>query len=643
LATYAATSGGHTSSNDEEVLYYVTEGLVERASLALPDEDGTALAACPCPNGVAHAPDGHLYGAYQLLPSVVAAVPFLITRPLTAGLTPPERGFSLRLAVTTQSVVASSLAVVAFAFLLVDLGAAPGAAIALGLILGVATIVWPYSKYFWSEPLAMLFLVLAVRATLLAGRGGGLVTCLAAGLWLGLDGMTRIAMLAGAPACAVYILAQRPPDLKYRSLLAWAAGLLGPLMLIGWYNALRFGSPFDTGQTLAAFGRREDGGAPVLGLLAAFFSPGKGAIWYSPPLVAALAALPAFWNGARPAALLLGGIVVGHLITLGALGYWFGEASWGPRYLVPLTPLLLAPLAAWFPPGRAHRKLALVAVALAGLIGTFLQLGPVATNYATYIAETGGPVGPAADRRWYEPSWSPLLAAPRQALQRLSLYARRLQPGEFGLRDGFYPSEGPSAEPLPRWTDGRGEVGFSARTAGQVELYTRLVQPGSSLNLVVRVDDQLVAPDAWRIEEPQPGHYNLFIKLESMSHGEHRLTLESRTFVPAETSGTDERHLGVRIEGLELDDASGPLDQVDLPLVPPFPGSALRPWSRGAFGWFYDPAIPHLVDIWPWYAARIRLPAWVALFEWIWVIAAVALGSVLLGWLLAQFRGGRTR
>ena len=165
LGVYLATSGGHTSSNDEEEMYYVTQGLVERGSPALPPDEARALAI---PRGAALGPDGNYYSPYGPLPSLLAIPLYELGKLAGFRFDSSFQDFVTRLSVTALSAIATAAAATALGLVAIEIGAAGATAICLGLIYGLATIAWPYAHAFWSEPLAALFLVLA---SLFAVRG----------------------------------------------------------------------------------------------------------------------------------------------------------------------------------------------------------------------------------------------------------------------------------------------------------------------------------------------------------------------------------------------------------------------------------------------------------------------------------------
>src|SRR6266508_6374667 len=81
-SVYLLTLGGHTSSPDEENMYYVARSLAEHGGLDVPQGPQQATSTAPM-RGV----DGRYYAPYGIVPSAMAAPLYLIGGTL-AGLLP---------------------------------------------------------------------------------------------------------------------------------------------------------------------------------------------------------------------------------------------------------------------------------------------------------------------------------------------------------------------------------------------------------------------------------------------------------------------------------------------------------------------------------------------------------------------------
>jgi hypothetical protein len=214
------------------------------------------------------------------------------------------------------------------------------------------------------------------------------------------------------------------------------------------------------------------------------------------------------------------------------------------------------------------------------------------------------------------------------------MYGHGIGPGQYALGEGLYSSED-APRAFPRWTNGDGQIRFAPRVATGVRLELTATEqpmpPGTlapGIDLAVLVDGGAIPFNRWRTEAVDPSSYRFTIDLGPLTPGEHALALRSAVFIPSrsEPSSSDNRTLGLRLASLSLSDALGPLRSIDSPKVSPLPVTAEQPWSRTAFGWFYDPAQPHLTDLWAWYVVVSGLPSTLGL-----VVIAPFLATIWLG------------
>ena len=108
-------------------------------------------------------------------------------------------------------------------------------------------------------------------------------------------------------------------------------------------NAYRFGSPFNTGYTQWADERRLFTANIVPALHGFIFSKQKSIFLNFPLMIFALPGWPAFIKHHRFDAItaLLFGVVL--LVINSAFRHWQGGACYGPRYLLPVAPILSLP------------------------------------------------------------------------------------------------------------------------------------------------------------------------------------------------------------------------------------------------------------------------------------------------------------
>ncbi len=350
LSAYLLTYSGSLHSSDGQAMFSVTESLVRRGGY-----DINQIRWMGLQQGT-FGPDGELYCRKGFATS-------LLTIPLAwLGMVVPFWG-------VVQSGMLFNVIVTPLTGLLIflyvrRLGYSPSTATTTSLVFGFGTMAWPYAKYFFSDPLSGLALLAAAYSLLYLARPGrtaGLKPALLSGFCLGVAIAARFANALLIPLFLAMLLAYllrsdriaaRPAvGSRYSRLLSttWreVCAFLLPLLLWGMvmaaYDYLRFGNPLTTGYL-----PEESFSAPwassILGLV---ISPGRGLFVYCPVLLALIPAWPSFFRRHRLEAMFLVLISLSHLLLYGKWFMWHGGFAWGPRFLVPIVPLLtimVAPL-----------------------------------------------------------------------------------------------------------------------------------------------------------------------------------------------------------------------------------------------------------------------------------------------------------
>jgi hypothetical protein len=239
--------------------------------------------------------------------------------------------------------VASAITVALFFALAMQLGGSVRDALRVTLLLGVATVVWPYSTNYWTQPIAGLFLFTAFYA--IAGRSGavGWRRALAAGLLAGAAFLCRFEMLALAPWLLIYCIAcsARLTSHRFAAAGSFLVGLGAVLASQAAWNAYRFGNWLQMGTGHQRL--RDFGGDVVRVLPLEVISPYRGILLYSPALVLGIAGVVLVWRRAPALAVTVIGVSATALVLYSAFVMWRSDVSWGPRFLVPVTPFLLLP------------------------------------------------------------------------------------------------------------------------------------------------------------------------------------------------------------------------------------------------------------------------------------------------------------
>lgn len=285
--------------------------------------------------------------------------------------------------------------------LLRDLGVSRRRALWIAWLYAFGTLAWHYAGVLSSEPLVALCLTVAVLALRLFRRSGGQWALVVAGSAVGVAVVARVdsALLIALPI-SLYLLTLVVQ--RQRSQLTtggspsgwWRAGTQiaffgAPLLLGGvvdiWYDWVRYGKPFQTGYAADGLGFT----FPLLkGIYGLLVSPGVGLFVFVPVLVMALVGLSDLrrrWP--LESALVLA--VIGLRVLFYARWFaWDGGVSWGPRFLVPMLPLMMIglaflPLIGWRRAGLWVTSGLSVGIQLLGqMVWFFAWFGPTATALA---------------------------------------------------------------------------------------------------------------------------------------------------------------------------------------------------------------------------------------------------------------------
>ncbi len=254
-----------------------------------------------------------------------------------------------------------------------DLGFSRTTATLTTLGYGLCTIAWIYARMFWESSLLALSFLVAVwaiyRSTRLAYARQRLLWVFLSGLAIALGLTLRFETLPAILFIALFIIwesvAWQFSQWRYTRHTATAtettyqaaSGLLrllltaipwgrlifftAPVMLAGlgllYFNLMRYGSLTETG-----YSREFLFEAPWIGGYGLLFSPGRGLFIYSPLMLLLFFGLrPAWQRLSRPYFWLIAGLCLFYWLFYGAWFAWGGTWGWGPRFLLPILPLLM--------------------------------------------------------------------------------------------------------------------------------------------------------------------------------------------------------------------------------------------------------------------------------------------------------------
>ncbi len=230
--------------------------------------------------------------------------------------------------------------------------------VAVSLTFGLATLAWPYTQTFFSDPVCAWGLFAALYALIAYSQNGRKRYLVFGGTAWSVAYLARVVNLVTLPIFAValiWVVYKRVRtdqssvfDLRssflllqnWRPLVSFAL----PVVLAGalslWWNAARYGSVWDAGyvetETFSANW--------LVGVSGLLVGPARGLLWYSPVLILAVPGAIVLWRrnraGSRWLLLASGAVALVYVALYGKWYMWHGGYSWGPRFLVPLMPLL---------------------------------------------------------------------------------------------------------------------------------------------------------------------------------------------------------------------------------------------------------------------------------------------------------------
>jgi hypothetical protein len=244
--------------------------------------------------------------------------------------------------------------VVTLWLLLRELGVGRRRALWIAWLYAFGTLAWHYAGVLFSEPLVALCLTIALLALLRFRRSGHPASLVAAGSAVGMALVARIdsALLIALPvSCyALVLIIQRRRARATTSaqptswlVVATQVATFGGPLIVGagvdiWYDWVRYGKPFQIAYAADGLGFT----FPLLkGIYGLLLSPGAGLFVFVPVLVIGLFGFPNFRRRWPLECALVVAVVGVRVLFYAGWWSWDGGVSWGPRFLVPILPLMM--------------------------------------------------------------------------------------------------------------------------------------------------------------------------------------------------------------------------------------------------------------------------------------------------------------
>ncbi len=268
--------------------------------------------------------------------------------------------------------LAMALLMVVFYLFSNRLGGSRKRALVLTMLLGCCSIIWPYSSSYWTQPVTALCLFSALYCLYRFKEEFLHRYVVFAGLLAGYGMLTRFETVVFMPFFLIYLIAGPHRDrnriLQNIGLFLAASGFFVLLLML--WNYYRFGGVLDTGaahQHNLGFSLR---GNLANSIPANLIGLNRSIFLYSPPLLLGLLAFPALYRSRRILALVSTLIIITGVLLYSKFSFWVTYISWGPRFMVILTPFLLLPASLLRFDALWKRRLLLVL----GITGLCIQL-----------------------------------------------------------------------------------------------------------------------------------------------------------------------------------------------------------------------------------------------------------------------------
>ena len=364
-AIYALTSSGNAFRiPDEFEVYFQTENLFDNGDISVPQTllirqprvvDGKVVGTDSVFFGKVGL-DGKPYAPYGPGAAVLALPHHAVGRVLASMLgiprSPPGKGLAWVILVGGVTMLATatgaSLAVAGFYRAVVALRTPAQPALWLSLLLGGASVLWPYGTTLYTEAWQAAAMIWAA-ALLLEARTAAHARSrvVLAAVLLAVMGLTKVTSLVFAPAFVIAALVDvsRPQRERLQVAGALALGIaVATVAHLAWNN-YRFGS-------IADFGYDWSETIPVLppqtfrlsdlprGLIVLLATPGKSIFLWAPLTLLGALNVPRMWVRDRALTIGVAAAFVVGLVFFAAYLFPEGGYSHGPRNLVPVVPLV---------------------------------------------------------------------------------------------------------------------------------------------------------------------------------------------------------------------------------------------------------------------------------------------------------------
>ncbi len=309
---YTLTFNGKLTSIDELAIYSQSESLVQIKSLSTPQ-----LSFASYHNKV---------GSLEPMYSVLLAIPYALAHSI------PDVSNIHAVMLMPLLLTASTGGLLYLTARMLDYHR--GISGTLSFVYGLTTLAWPYALSLYREPLLAFLWTVALYGVLRWKENQS-------GVWATVVLATIIftvqVKVTAAAALPVWILV-----LLFDARLRDRAGVLYIVSGLAMLSAiLAFFIRYDQlSPLLSTLRNLLPSPETFTGLYGLTLNPSKGIVFFSPIVIVAVVGLPRLWQRSRTAALVCIGTFASVVYAYSNYSVWHGGWCWGPRFLVPLMPLI---------------------------------------------------------------------------------------------------------------------------------------------------------------------------------------------------------------------------------------------------------------------------------------------------------------
>lgn len=406
-----AVSSGHLATPDSHIKLSQARQFVEQGTFNVPDGVGNSKHGNIFPGK-----NNNIYSVYNPGQTALYIPIYALARSLSFISTIHPHYIAEFIASFIGPTIHFSTAVILF-LLLQQIGTRKRKAFIISGLFAFGTFSLPHSTDGYGHPFETIFILLSflfiINASHEADSSKSKIYLIIAGSFIGIGLLFRITTLLAIPGILILLASRRTS--AYLLL-----GIIPGIIFVAWYNWIKTGSPFDTGYLLAW-----QIANPNLAIQTGFniydipanatslwISPGKGMLLFSPLLLLSLIAWPSFMRKNPRLSASIATVSLTYTFFYAANFAWHGSPwCWGPRYLVPIVPLLIIVLCELNI--RSNKKRLLVFSIL--IISILTQMLAISVDYRRYLITIyeNTPSAFESNDILYEPRLSPLLGQTR--------------------------------------------------------------------------------------------------------------------------------------------------------------------------------------------------------------------------------------